>query len=36
MCLWGELAGLTRDLLDLGHCEIHIRKSLVQPDKGGR
>jgi integrase len=32
---FGELAGLTRDRLDLGHCEIHITEALVQPDKGG-
>ena len=32
---FGELAGLTRDRLDLDNCEIRIRKSLVQPDKGG-
>jgi integrase len=32
---FGELAGLTRDRLDLERCEIRITESLVQPDKGG-
>lgn len=32
---FGELAGLTRDRLDLGHCEIRITEALVQPDEGG-
>jgi integrase len=32
---FGELAGLTRDRLDLDHCDIRITKALVQPDKGG-
>lgn len=32
---FGELAGLTRDRLDLDRCEVRITESLVQPDKGG-
>jgi integrase len=32
---FGELAGLTRNRLDLEHCEVRITEALVQPDKGG-
>src|SRR5215469_4604277 len=32
---FGELAGLTRDRLDLERCEVRITEALVQPDKGG-
>jgi integrase len=32
---FGELAGLTRDRLDLDHCEVRITEALVQPDRGG-
>jgi integrase len=31
---FGELAGLTRDRLDLANCEVRITETLVQPDKG--
>lgn len=30
----GELAGLTRDRLDLDTCQVRITAALVQPDKG--
>jgi integrase len=30
----GELAGLTRDRLDLDNCQVRITGALVQPDKG--
>lgn len=32
---WGELVGLRREHIDLAACEIRIRKTLSQPDKGG-
>jgi integrase len=32
---WGELAGLRRENLDLDACEIRIKETLAQPDKGG-
>ena len=32
---FGELVGLTRDRLDLDHCEVRITEALVQPDRGG-
>ena len=32
---WGELAGLRRENLDLDACEIRIKETLSQPDKGG-
>jgi integrase len=31
---WGELAGLRRENLDLDACEIRIKETLSQPDKG--
>jgi integrase len=31
---WGELAGLRRENLDLDACEISIKETLSQPDKG--
>ena len=31
---WGELAGLRRGNLDLDACEIRIKETLSQPDKG--
>jgi integrase len=32
---WGELAGLRRENLDLDACEIRIKETLSQHDKGG-
>lgn len=32
---WGELAGLRRENLDLETCEIRIKETLAQPDRGG-
>jgi hypothetical protein len=32
---WGELAGLRRENIDLEECEIRIRETLAQLDKGG-
>lgn len=32
---FGELAGLTRDRLDLERCHVRITESLIQPDRGG-
>jgi integrase len=32
---FGELAGLTRDRLDLERCEVRITEALIQPDNGG-
>jgi hypothetical protein len=32
---WGGLAGLRRENIDLDECEIRIRETLAQPDKGG-
>ncbi len=31
---FGELAGLTRDRLDLDRCEVRITEAPVQRDKG--
>lgn len=32
---WGELAGPRRENLDLEACEIRIKETLAQPDRGG-
>ncbi|MGD0705739.1 MAG: tyrosine-type recombinase/integrase [Trebonia sp.] len=32
---WGELVGLRRENIDLKACEIRIKETLAQPDKGG-
>ena len=32
---WGELAGLRRENLDLEACEIRIKETLAQLDRGG-
>ena len=32
---WGELVGLRRENIDLEACEIRIKETLAQPDKGG-
>jgi hypothetical protein len=31
----GELAGLRRENIDLEACEIHVKETLAQADKGG-
>lgn len=31
----GELAGLRRENIDLQACEIHVKETLAQADKGG-
>jgi len=32
---WGELVGLRRENIDPEACEIRIKETLAQPDKGG-
>jgi integrase len=32
---WGELVGLRRENIDLAACEIRIKNTLSQPDRGG-